>query len=90
MSDGTTCGLCGGTAAVGRIRASDGSILATTWTDCPACGSWMISKLDSALLDKESADTKRHISAKVREQFDADPNHPLVVTEGLMLFCRER
>jgi hypothetical protein len=89
MSDETTCRLCDGAAPVRPVYAPDGrGILATTRTDCPACGSWTISKLDSPLLDKESADTKRRISARVREQFKADPNNPLAVTDGLMLFCR--
>jgi hypothetical protein len=87
MSDGTTCRLCGGAATVGPVREPDGGIFATTRTDCPACGSWTISLRDSPLLDKESAETRRRISAKVREQFKADPDNPLVVDKGLMLFC---
>jgi hypothetical protein len=72
MSDGKTCRLCDGTATVGLVPAPDGGgYLATESTGCPACGSWTISKRDSPFLDKESAETKRRISAKVREQFKA-------------------
>jgi len=75
-------------ATVGPVYVPDGkSILATTRTDCPASGSWTISKRDSPPLDKESAATKCRISAKVRERFKANPDDPFPVEEGVMLFC---
>jgi hypothetical protein len=88
VGQGTICRLCDRAAPVRPVYAPDGSIRATARTDCPACGSWTISKRDSPLLDMESAETKRRISAKVHEQFKADPNNPPPVSEGLMLFCR--
>ncbi len=89
MSDETICRLCDGPAPVRPVYAPDGAPFATERTDCPACGSWTISLLNSPLLDKEGAETKHRISAKVREQFKADPNDPLAVSEGLILFCRQ-
>ena len=82
--------LCDGAASVWAVPAPESrGYLATERTDCPACGSWTISLRYSPLLDKEGAETRGRISAKVREHFDADPDHPLAVTDGLLYFCRQ-
>jgi hypothetical protein len=85
----STCRLCGAAAKVGPVYAPGGqSVLATSQTDCPDCGSWRISLADSPLLDKESEESKRRISAKIRERLIAEPDNPLDISRGLMLFCR--
>jgi len=44
---------------------------------------------DSPLLDRQSTETKRYISAKVHGQFKADPGSPVPVEKGLILICRQ-
>jgi hypothetical protein len=82
------CKLCGSAARVEPIYGFSGGPLAASRTLCGTCGPWEISATDSPRLDKESPETRARVAAKVREQANRERSNPLVVNEGLMLFCR--
>ena len=89
MTADSICRLCGTAAELGAIPVlSGGGVLAAALTECPACGPWIISKRDSSFLETETAETKRRISERVREQRQADPENPPWITEGFILQCR--
>ena len=65
-----------------------GGMLGASRTQCRTCGPWEISARDGEALGKESPETRARLSDKAREQAQRERAKPLIVTEGLILFCR--
>ena len=82
------CRLCGSPARVEHMYGLGGGMHGASRTECRSCGPWEISARDGEALDKESPETISRLAEKAREQSQRERAKPLVVTEGLILFCR--